>query len=375
MRAALMVLALVAGWATAGSEVDARIARVEDSMRLAARMAELKVPGVSIAVINDGKIEWARGYGLADVASGRPVTVHTRFQAGSITKPVVAMATLSLVQAGKLSLDQDVNQYLSAWKVPNNQFTVKQKVTLRALLSHTAGVGVHGFAGYPADKRLPTLLELLDGRPPANSPAVRVEALPDTAWKYSGGGYEIVHLLVTETAREPLDRFVQRTVLDQIGMRETSFAPTDESTMSHAHLADGGAVPGKWHRYPELAAAALWSTPSDIARFAIEIQQSLAGKSNKVLSQRMTRDMLAPGIETFGLGLFLGEPSDARPSFRHSGGTLGFRSMMFAYNDTGQGAVVMINGDNGGPLLEEVLRAVSREYGWTNYLASTASAR
>lgn len=196
---------------------------------------------------------------------------------------------------------------------------------------------------------------------------MRVEALPGSAWKYSGGGYEIVQLLVTETSGEPFDGFVQRTVLDKIGMRETSFAPPDKTLLAHAYLADGSEAAGGWHRYPELAAAALWSTPSDLARFAIEIQNSQAGKSNKVLSQKMTKAMLTPGIEAFGLGLFLGEASDARPNFYHGGGNHGFRNMMFAYNATGQGAVVMSNGDNGDPLAREVLQAIAREYGWSNY--------
>ncbi|NVE00126.1 serine hydrolase [Massilia sp. BJB1822] len=364
------------------SAIQARIGRVENGLllasegapaqtvRLGERMAALKVPGVSIAVINHGAIEWARGYGMADVASGRPVTEHTRFQAASISKPVTAMAALSFVQAGKLALDKDVNQYLTAWKIPDNQFTTRRKVTLRALLSHTAGIGVHGYLGYPEGQPLPSLLEVLEGKAPANSDPVRVKALPGSEWRYSGGGYEIVQLLLTETARQPFEQFVQHAVLNKIGMHESSFTlpAAWEAMASHAYLADGSVVPGKWHRYPEMAAASMWTTPSDLARFAIEIQDSLAGKSNKVLSQKMTAEMLTPGIETFGLGLFLGEKSDARESFRHSGGTQGFRNMMFAYASTGQGAVVMTNSDNGAPLLDEVLRAIAREYGWTNYL-------
>lgn len=374
--------------AQADSALEARIGRVENgllpasavegkpvqSMRLLERMAALKVPGVSIAVINHGAIEWARGYGMADVASGRRVTEHTRFQAASISKPVTAMAALSLVQAGKLSLDDDVNRSLTAWKVPDNQFTSQRKVTLRALLSHTAGIGVHGFTGYAAGQPVPNLLQILDGQAPANSAPVRVEALPDSAWKYSGGGFEIVQLLVTEAAREPFELFAQRTVLDKIGMQESRFTlPADwEALAAHAYRADGSVVPGKWHRYPEMAAASMWTTPSDLARLAIEVQNSFAGKTNKVLTREMTKAMLTPGIETFGLGLFLGEPGDARPSFRHSGGTQGFRNMMFAYTSTGEGAVVMINSENGDELLGEILRAISREYGWTNYLVGSA---
>lgn len=370
--------------------IEQRIARVEQgllpataavgtspqSMRLRERMAALNVQGVSIAVINHGAIEWARGYGMADVASAREVTPHTRFQAGSISKPLTAMAVLTLVEQGRLSLDRNVNDYLRGWKLPDNAFTASRAVTLRALLSHTAGVNVHGYQGYAAGMPLPSLLELLDGKPPANSAPVRVDALPGSAWRYSGGGFEIVQQVLEDTAHEPLAQFAEHAVLAKIGMHESRFVlpPEWEAMAAHAYLADGSPVAGGWHRYPETAAAALWTTPSDIARFAIDIQDSLAGKSNRVLSQAMTRQMLAPGIETFGLGLFLGEPGDVRPSFRHSGGNEGFRNMMFAYDTTGQGAVIMTNSDNGGALIEEVLRAIAREYGWTNYLIGVTPA-
>lgn len=345
-------------------------------MRLDERMTALKVPGISIAVINNGAIEWARGFGMADVASGRRVTEHTRFQSGSISKSVTAMAAMSLVQAGKLSLDEDVNLRLAAWKVPENDFMTQRKVTLRGLLSHTAGISGHGFHGYAAGKAMPSLLELLDGKAPANSAPVRVESVPGSAWKYSGGGYEIAQLLLTETTHEPFEHFVQHAVLDKIGMSHSAFVlPAKwETVASSAYLADGSEVPGKWHRYPEMAAASLWTTPSDLARFVIEIQRSAAGKSNKVLSQKTVNEMLTPGIEDFGLGLFLGEKTDPRKNFYHGGGNEGFRNMMFAYTSTGQGAIVMTNSDNGDELIKEVLRAIAREYGWTNYLVTNTPA-
>lgn len=345
-------------------------------MPLAERMAALKVPGISIALINHGAIEWARGYGWADVAAGRRVTEHTRFQAGSISKPLTAMAALSLVQAGKLSLDGDVNRQLSAWKLPDNAYTDQRKVSLRDLLSHTAGIGVHGFSGYAAGTPVPSLLELLDGKAPANSAPVRVENLPGSAWKYSGGGYEIVQLLLTEASQQPFEQFMQHAVLDKLGMSESAFVlpAAWKGLASDAHHADGSMVPGKYHRYPEMAAAALWSTPSDLARFIIDIQKSAAGNSNKVLSQKTVQEMLAPGIEAFGLGLFLGEKTDAHQNFYHGGGNEGFQNMLFAYTSTGQGAVVMSNSDNGMQLIEEVLRAIAREYGWTNHLVEKAPA-
>ncbi|MFZ6757678.1 serine hydrolase [Undibacterium sp. Ji50W] len=341
-------------------------------MRLSDRMEALKVPGISIALINHGKIEWARGYGYADLASKRPVTVETRFQAASISKSVTAMAALALVERGTLSLDGDVNQQLVSWKLPGNAYTAQQAVTLRGLLSHTVGVNVHGFQGYAYNQDVPTLLQILDGKKPANSAAVRVTALPGSAWSYSGGGYSIVQLLMTDTTHESFPALMKKTVLDKLGMEHSSFElPVQWQAMTAStYGADGKPVPGNWHRYPELAAAGLWTTPSDLARFAIEIQQSSAGTSNKVLSQNMTRQMLTRSkLSDYGLGLFVGAVKDEHESFGHSGGNMGIRTMMTAFNSTGQGATLMTNSDNGAELIQEVLRAISVEYGWTDYRA------
>jgi CubicO group peptidase (beta-lactamase class C family) len=188
---------------TVPAAVEARIARVESGllppivvagrpvppMTLSARMAGLKVPGVSIAVINDGAVEWAKGYGVVEAGTTNPVTSRTLFQAASISKPVAALAALRLVEQGKLALDEDVNAKLTSWKVPENEFTKTEKVTLRRLLSHTAGLTVHGFSGYPAGTPVPTLVQVLDGAKPANSAAVRVDVVPGTIMRYSGGGF------------------------------------------------------------------------------------------------------------------------------------------------------------------------------------------
>ncbi|MFZ6741919.1 serine hydrolase [Undibacterium sp. JH2W] len=339
-------------------------------MRLAERMAALKVPGLSIAIIHQGKLEWARGYGYADAVSKQPVTVETRFQAASISKPVTAMAALALVERGSLNLDGDVNQQLLSWKLPGNAFTDKQVVSLRGLLNHTAGINVHGFPGYAASQDVPSLVDVLEGKKPANSAAVRVTALPGSAWSYSGGGYSIVQLLMTDASHESFPVLMKKTVLDKLGMEHSSFELPEnwQSMAASGHLANGKPVPGKWHRYPEMAAASLWTTPSDLALFAIEIQQSSVGKSNKVLSPEMARKMLTPSkLKDYGLGVFLSPVTDKQAGFGHSGSNEGYRTMLTTFTSTGQGAALMTNSENGSELIQEVLRAISMEYGWTDY--------
>jgi CubicO group peptidase (beta-lactamase class C family) len=336
---------------------------------LAQRMQDLHVPGVSIAVIHDGRIEWARGFGVSSV-DGEQVRTDTLFQAGSISKPVTAMAVLRLVQAGKLDLDIDVNQYLKTWKIPENHFTEQKKVTLRELITHTAGLTVHGFPGYAQGAPVPTLVQVLNGEAPANSPAIRVDTLPGSVWRYSGGGYVVTQLMLNDVTGEPFPKLMHDTVLAPIGMTHSTYEqPLPAKTLLHAatpYDQNGAPVQGGPHIYPEMAPAGLWTTPSDLARFAIEIQKSLVGQANRVLTKSMTTEMVKPGgLGNWGLGLQLGGKPD-HPNFGHSGADEGFMSNLVAYND-GDGLAVMANGANGGELANDITRTVAHEYGWPDF--------
>ena len=363
------------------SAIEQRIQRIQElppsvivrgepiaTTKLADRMSALHIPGVSIAVIHDGKIEWARGFGVSSIG-GPPVTPETLFRAASISKPVAAMAVLRLVDQGKLNLDTDVNQYLKSWKLPANEFTAKTKVTIRQLLTHTAGLTVHGFAGYAAGVPLPTLVQVLDGEKPANSGPIRVDIEPGSIWRYSGGGYVVAQQLVQDVTGQPFAKLMHDTVLEPIGMiRSTYEQPLPKSRMAEVatpYRGDGQPVPGGPHAYPEMAPAGLWTTPSDLARYAIEVQKSLAGSSNRVLSAAMVRQMLTAVKGRQGLGPGVGG-SDKQPYFTHGGANEGYRCELMAY-DSGDGVVIMTNGDNGGQLASEIERSVAREYGWPDF--------
>jgi CubicO group peptidase (beta-lactamase class C family) len=336
---------------------------------LAKRMEDLHVPGVSIAVIHNGRIEWARGFGVTKIA-GAPVTPDTLFQAGSISKPVTAMAVLRLVQSNKLNLDTDVNEYLKTWKVPENRFTEQKKVTLRELLTHTAGMTVHGFPGYASNESVPSVVQVLDGATPANTPAIRVDTVPGTMWRYSGGGYVVTQLLLNDVTGEPFSKLLHDTVLGPIGMTHSTYeqplAAKAATQAATPYDRNGVAIPGGAHTYPEMAPAGLWTTASDLARYAIEVQQSLSGKGKHVLTQATTQEMLKPGgLGSWGLGLQLGG-SPVHPNFGHSGADEGFQANLVAYND-GDGVAIMTNSDNGGQLANEITRTVAHEYGWPDF--------
>jgi CubicO group peptidase (beta-lactamase class C family) len=335
---------------------------------IADRMAKLHVPGVSIAVIHDGKLDWARGFGVAQIG-GPAVTPATLFQACSISKPVSATAILHLVGQGKLDLDKDVNAYLKSWKLPSNAFTDKVHVTLRELLNHTAGITVSGFPGYLPGTQLPTLTQMLDGEPPANSPPIRVDMVPGIGYRYSGGGYLVAQQVVEDTTHRPFADVVRDTVLRPLGMGASVYEqPLSTSRAREAttpYDENGEPMAGGTRVYPEIAPAGLWTTPTDLARWAIEIQRALSGRSTKILLKSMVREMLTPGLESWGLGIDVGG-SPEHPYFTHSGVGAGFRTYLLAYN-RGDGVIVMTNGTNGTVLRNDIVRTVAEKYNWPDF--------
>jgi CubicO group peptidase (beta-lactamase class C family) len=337
---------------------------------LSARMAELKVPGVSIAVIHEGRIDLARGFGVTRLG-GPPVTDRTLFQAASISKPVFALAVLRLMDEGKLNLDTNVNDYLKSWKLPDNDFTSEQKVTLRRLLTHSAGLTVHGFPGYESNAKLPTTLQILDGTPPANTSPIRVDIAPGSLTRYSGGGYTLAQLVVHDVTGLPLPKLLRDSVLTPLGMTQSTYEqPLPAKRLSDVawpYNGEGEPVPGGPHVYPEMAAAGLWTTPSDLARYALGVRAALAGES-KVISSATARAMLTPVMNNQGLGPQVGGKT-SRKYFTHGGANEGYRCALLAYED-GEGAVVMTNGDAGDKLLGDVMRTIAHVYQWPDFAPS-----
>ncbi|HEY9233368.1 MAG TPA: serine hydrolase [Blastocatellia bacterium] len=381
----LLIFVLVCSQvALAQSPIASRIERVERGLlprvqvkgdagwTIQERMQHYRIPGVSVAVINDYKVEWARGYGVKDMQTNEPVTAETLFQAGSISKPVAAMVALKKVAEGKIALDENINNRLTTWKLPDNEFTAKKRVTLAHLLSHTGGLTVHGFPGYAMGEKLPTLPDVLDGKPPANTPAVRVDFEPGTKFRYSGGGVTIGQLAIMDIEKKPYPQIAHDVVLGPLGMTHSTYQqplPDDwQKRAASGYRMDGKPVEGRFHVYPEMAAAGLWTTPTDLCKFAIEVQLSLAGKSNKVLSKEMAAKMVTPFIPDAppGLGFFVEKHGNAI-YFGHGGADEGFRAGLLVNRDKGYGVAVMVNSDN-GQIIDEIFRAVAREYQWQDYL-------
>jgi CubicO group peptidase (beta-lactamase class C family) len=324
-------------------------------------MQKRRVPGLSLAIIQAGEIIKAKGYGLTEKGGRDPVTPSTLFQAGSISKPVSALGALRLVEVGKLALDEDVNARLTSWKVPENEFTRERKVTLRGILSHAAGLTVHGFPGYATDGPIPTLVQVLDGVKPSNTAPIRVDIPPGSEERYSGGGYTVAQQMMIDVTGEPFPRYMREAVLGPLEMTASTFEqppPSERSRITAtAHLLDRSPVKGRWHIYPEMAAAGLWTTPSDLARFAVGVQEAVSGKSGKTLSRQMARQMLTEQRKGTGLGVAL------------RGG--GFDALLVACAETGQGAVIMINANDNSGMVNRIMDAIARAYRWPDYPSFT----
>jgi len=348
------------------------------TFRLQARMDHYHVPGVSVAVMDDGEIVWARGWGAADLETGAPVTPSTLFQAASISKPVGALAALSLVEDGVLALDAPVNDYLKSWRVPENGFTADSAVTLRGILTHSAGLTVWGFPGYRKDEpfsatqEIATNVQVLDGM--GNTDSVRVYKVPGTSWQYSGGGYTVMEQLVEDVTGLPFQEAARRRVLGPAGMRLSTYAqplPPDRwEEAARGHRSDGREVEGEWHTYPEQAAAGLWTTPTELLTLSAHLLGILDGSVTEgVLSVDMLQAMLTPNhpgeerYSNWGLGFGLQGEADAF-TFGHGGSNEGFKAQWTVYRNRGQGAAVMTNGDRGSALAAEILRSISAAYDW-----------
>jgi CubicO group peptidase (beta-lactamase class C family) len=324
-------------------------------------MALLNIPSVSLALIDRDRIAFARAY-------GEGVDTNTLFQAASLSKFVAAVGAMRLVEQKRLDLDQDVNARLTSWQVPPNAYDEDHPVTLRGLLSMTAGIGVPGFIGYAADAPLPTLIQILDGVPPANSPPVTVIAEPGTSYHYSGGGYEIAEALMSDAADASFVDLMDSLVLKPAGMGRSTFAePLPEVLEDQAvsgHYADGKELAGLWHVFPEHAAAGLWSTPSDLAALLLLIGRAWRGESGLFLKPETAREMLnRQNGGPYGLGATVTGEGGALVLMKR-GQNVGYQGYLILYPANGQGMVVMTNSDNGSILAEALIRRAAKLYGW-----------
>jgi CubicO group peptidase (beta-lactamase class C family) len=377
-------------------EIDERIARAMNDIRpetafegrfgppqaLAERMAFCHTPGVGLAIVEGFELAWAGGFGQREAGSGEPVTAGTLFQAASISKPVLALAVMRLVQDGVLELDRDVNDYITSWQVPANDGW-QPRITLRQLLSHTAGVTVGGFPGYTTAEPMPGLVQVLEGEPQANTPRIEVNTLPGLTYRYSGGGSLIAQQAVIDRLGKPFPQLMRELVLEPLGMADSTFEQPLPAAWSPraatGHPYKGNPLPGRYHVYPEMAAAGLWTTPADLARIGVELMRAVNGRPSAVLSRETVQAMLQPqhagpseGYQP-AIGFHLDGEEQGR-YFYHSGWNEGFVAHAQFFPSSGQGVVLMLNSNEGNDLMFDIGRAIRREFGWPGTLPTVKTA-
>ncbi|MBK6345126.1 MAG: beta-lactamase family protein [Bacteroidales bacterium] len=364
-------------------ETESRIKRITENLivgdqflnsykkaTLEERLAFYKIPGISIAVIDNGEINWARGFGYKDVGTKEPVTQNTLFQAASISKVLTAIAFMKLKENQEIDLDIDVNSYLKSWKIPSNNGW-QPSVKLRELLSHTAGMTVSGFGGYSIDKKRPTTIQILNGENPANSLPIKVNIFPGLHARYSGGGFVVAQLILEDKFKHSFDFIMDSLVLSPLNLKSSTFeqppSGVKEKLTATGYVLDYQPVNGKYDIHPEMAAAGLWTTPLELARIIIEIQNAVKGKSDYISAESANEMLTKQNTDATGIGLgfwFYQDSGGDSLLFTHAGGNDGFQSVFFGYKSLGKGVIVMINSSNDYELMYEVIRSVASEYNW-----------
>lgn len=352
-------------------QVETHLAGHFKTMKLEERMKQLNSPGVSITVVNDSKIEWSMGFGVKNLSTKEKVDADTMFLAGSVSKPVFALAVMKLVEKGLIDLDRDVNDCLKSWKIPKNG-NWQPKVSMRQLLGHTAGLTVHGFAGYSQSKSIPSTKQILNGEAPANSSPVVVNILPGTMMRYSGGGTTVAQLVVEEFLGSPLSEIIDDILFKPLNINNSTYRQNltekQKKQIAFGYPFFNQQVESGYHIYPEMAAAGLWTNGNDLAKIMIEIQNAINSKPS-FFAKETIEQMLSPQqvAKNMGIGFFL-EGADDAERFYHGGWDEGFVTKFVSYKKGGNGAIVFINSNEGVNLLDEIIRAIAIEYNWNSFI-------
>jgi CubicO group peptidase (beta-lactamase class C family) len=335
------------------------------------RLAHYDCPSVSVAAIENGKLAWAHAYGVTEKGGAQAPDPDTLYSGASISKPITAVIALRLAERGVFDLDDDVNRYLTAWQIPQSAFTRERPVTLRHLLSHTAGTTVHGFGAFPPGEPLPTALDTVLGRPPAKNPPVVVDKTPGGAARYSGGGTMVVQLMLEEAAGVAFPELARREVFEPLGMTRSTFEnPLPEALRANAAVGHegGGVIDGKWVTCPQLAAGGVWTTPTDFARFMIACRNAWFGLPDAIVGPALARQMMtAQGGGEFGLGWELLQ-KDGDVMMGHGGSNVGYQCESKLFLESGNGIVVMTNAESGLIFYWEVFAGVARAHGWDSFM-------
>ena len=341
-------------------------------MSLADRLAFYRVPGIGLAVIDGRRVEWEKSYGEKDGQTAAPLTSETLLQGGAFSQMIAAAVSLKLAERGVLSLDEDIRSRLSSWAFPSEFAANETRLTVRALLSHSAGLSDQAIPGYGRDEPIPTLAQMLDGAKPAHNGPLWVPPRRSSAAKtrYSEAGYVLLEKYLEDVTGKPFAALAQEMVLGPLGLKNSTFdQPLPENFRERAasgHLREARPVAGLGQTYPHKAASGLWTTPVDFASFLLDLLHSATGGTGKILSPASARTLLSPQAESYGFGFLVAGAGDDI-QFKLRAKTHGFSAFMVLYPVKGRGAVLMADSDNGPFLIDEILAALAEAYKWPDY--------
>lgn len=327
------------------------------------RMRRWDVPAVSLVVIDDMKIAYSGAFGIKRMGDPTPIDANTMFQAASVSKPAAAVGAMALAYRNELNIDVDINQLSEGWQLPYEGY--EEGVTIRQILSHSAGLNVGGFTGYSTEEKLPSIDDIIEGRSPANSPAVRIIEPPATRFMYSGGGYQVMQKIIEDVAGKDFPKVMYENVFHPLKMTNSYYAPLDsirKENAAYGHT-DIDYIPNHAPIHVESAAGGLWTTPTDLGLLLLELMRAYTNQESKILDSRTVSSMMHPNFWNYGLGFkVLGEGKNFR--FSHGGATKGWHSHFMAFPERGQAVVIMTNGTNGWVLWSEIVRSVADELNW-----------
>jgi len=327
-----------------------------------------KTVGVSVALIDNYELVWAKGFGVTEIGTTDSVTDQTLFQAASISKPVTALAIMKKVQEDKISLNDDVDDQLTSWHIPKNNYTNSSAVTVKQLLSHTGGVAnsFYYIPGYTEADRLPTIIDCLNGRMPAQNDPVKIIAMPGSQFSYSNCGYWILEALLEDLERKKFERLVAEEILTPIGMLNSTFESVLSSlrfkSIAAGHLDNNKLIEGKYYRIRPQSSGGLWSTPTDLAKFLIAIQKSRRADINDIISKDNATLMTTPVMGSYGLGFSNEVRGTGVRFFGHDGHNIGYICSMIGSHDKGIGVVIMTNSENGWKAVNKIKKHVGRKF-------------
>lgn len=386
MKQTILVLLLITSCTLSFSQETHISEKIKslDSLKngTAEMMSRYNLKGLSVAVFENYNIIWTNQWGIKAADSGEKIDSNTAFSTASISKPMVAIVCAILEEKGLINLNAPIAQYLKSWQMPGSGFTKTTAVTWKHLLSHTAGTSQGGFEDYYQGDSIPTIVESLQGKLlPRSKKPIEFLFKPETNWQYSGGGYVIIQCALEDHFKKPLAQIVKEQLLDPLHLQHSTMIQPNENgfltNIAKVHSSNGKIIRTGIPITPQVAPSGLWSTPTDLALIAIEMQKALNGKGkviSKTVADKVTNIVTMKGPRGWSYGWQRSLGYGNLDWFSHDGSNTGTGGDLLATMKNGNGIAVLANGDkpNRLPVMAYIEKEVITKLNWTKPLKTNS---